>query len=339
MYIRRVNFTDGDHYILRETYRDKDVWRHRDILDLGASPAQFIEYPGGKGYYFHESLEDRLRSEHVEYSSDDLERVFLPFMRSDVRGIIERFQSRGGERPGDRWRKCSSEELLKSQQQLHSFDKRRLHYLRCGRIDIGELEGRPWKFLNVLLGKSRDEIEHTLEEMERILRPQEIKAYIFTAFHLQAHFPHHLLRDHPSALDPDKVDALFLEQVCRLNGDPAFFRGAEHHDSQVLQASLVRYVILYFDHAFGGDMWEDWLENFMRRGRPWRRQTPGDQEVSNEEACAILGISTEECRKMDRDDLMRLYRERAKEAHPDKGGDHESFLKVKKAYESLLGKK
>lgn len=339
MYIRRVKYTDGEHYVLRESFRDQDVWRHRDIMDLGASPSQFIEYPGGKGYYFDESLEEALRSQHLNYTMDDLENAFLPFMRQDVRSIIERFQFRGTDRTADRWRKCSSQELLSSQKALHSFDKRRLHYLRCGRIDIGELEGRPWKFLNVLLGKSRDEIEHTLETMEAVLRPQEIKAYVFTAFNLQAHFPHHLLRNHPSALDAERLDSLFLEEVCRVNRDPVFFRGLAHHDPEVLHGYLVKYLVLCFDHDFDGDIHDDWLENFMRRGRPWRRQPARGREVSHEEACAILGISAEECRSMDHKDLMRLYREKAKEAHPDMGGDHEAFLKVKKAYEALLLRK
>lgn len=339
MYIRRVKFADGDRYVLRETYRDRDVWRHRDILDLGASPGEFIEYPGGRGYYFHENLEEALQAQQVNYTTDDLEKAFLPFMRHDVRSVIERFQCRGTDRTADRWRKCPSGELLDRQKELHSFDKRRLHYLRCGRIDIGELEGRPWKFLNVLLDKSRDEIEHTLETMETVLRPQEVKAYVFTAFNLQAHFPHHLTRNHPWVLDREKLDSLFLEQVCRVNGDPGFFRGVAHHDPDVLHGYLAKYLILYFDHDFDGDVHDDWLENFMRRGRPWRRQPAGAGEVSAEEACAILGISTEECGRMDRGDLMRLYREKAKEVHPDMGGDHESFLKVKKAYEALLLRK
>lgn len=339
MYIRRIKLAAGYHYVLRETYRDRNVWRHRDIMDLGDNPDGYIEYPGGKGYYFQEDFEERLRSQRVEYSSEELERVFLPFMRPEVRAIIERFQFRGAKPPGNQWNRCSSQELLTYQQELHSFDKRRLHFLRCGRIDIGELEGRPWKFLNVLLGKSRDEIEHTLEEMERVLRPQEYKAYVFTAFHLQAYFPHHLLRNHPSALDPEKLDGLFLDRVCHLNEDPTFFRGVERHNPRFLHDSLVKYVILYFDHAFDGDGWGDWLENLMRRGHPWSRQVPMERSVSREEACANLGITTDECRDMDERDLMRLYHEKAKEAHPDMGGDHESFVNLKKAYESLLANK
>jgi predicted 2-oxoglutarate/Fe(II)-dependent dioxygenase YbiX len=34
--------------------------------------------------------------------------------------------------------------------------------------------------------------------------------------------------------------------------------------------------------------------------------------------------------------LSRLYRRRAQELHPDKGGDHETFLRLTAAYHKLL---
>jgi DnaJ-class molecular chaperone len=42
---------------------------------------------------------------------------------------------------------------------------------------------------------------------------------------------------------------------------------------------------------------------------------------------------------MDRAELARCFRTQAKETHPDKGGDHKMFVKLKEAYECLLRRK
>jgi hypothetical protein len=42
-------------------------------MDLGADPGAYIEYPGGNGFYFNDEIEERLHSQGVEYSSEDLE--------------------------------------------------------------------------------------------------------------------------------------------------------------------------------------------------------------------------------------------------------------------------
>lgn len=339
VYIRRTVSAGRSRYLLRESYRDGDVWKHRDIMNLGEDPGRFIEYPGGNGYFFGESLQEVLDSSGVKCTGEELERIFLPYMRPHVRRVIEQFHARGASARAGRWRGVSERELMRRQGELHSFDKRRLHYLRCGRVDIGELEGRVWKFLNVLLGKSRDEIEQTIEDMEKVLRPQEIKAYLFTAFHLQSYFPHHLMRNEPTALDPEKLDECFLQEVCALNGDTRFFRGTGGHDGGSAHPYLVKYVILYFDHDFERIHWEGLLHEYVRSRQFRGSRAAPSRHVSNEEACSILGISEEECRRMDRKELIRLYRERAKKAHPDSGGDHEAFLKIQEAYESLLSRK
>lgn len=231
------------------------------------------------------------------------------------------------------------EDLANGQRALHTFDKRRLHFLRCGRVDIGSLEDRPWKFLNVLLGMSRDEIEHTIEGMERVLRPHEMRSYIFTALHLQVYFPEHPMRNHPVGLDAERVDECFLEEVCRLNRDPSFFSGMENLYEGMVHPYLIKYVILYYDHDFYGDAWDARMREFVREHRSYRRVSVARSAVGAEEACKIFGISPEECKKLGRRDLARLYRQKAKEAHPDKGGDHETFVKIKDAYESLMRRK
>ena len=58
-------------------------------MDLGADPGAYIEYPGGNGFYFSADLEDLLDTRGVEYSSEDLEELFLPFMKPHVRRVLE----------------------------------------------------------------------------------------------------------------------------------------------------------------------------------------------------------------------------------------------------------
>ncbi len=339
MYLKRLNLKDYDHYILCESYREDGCWKHRQLVDLGADPGEYIVYPGGNSFHIRESLEEILQEKGASYSDDELEDLFMPFLDPYIRHIVERFKRPQKER--NRWRECSPEALLKYQRALHSFDKRRLHYLRCGRVDIGNLDGRPWGFLNVLLEKSRDEIEHVIEGMEQVLTPEEIRPYLYTAMELQTYFPHHPARNQPVALDPEKVDHYFLKNLCWLNRDEMFFRGVERNGSDTLHPYLVKYVILFFDNPFDPrTVWDEYVQDFR-----WRHQfhkSPSSHtglSISEREACQHLGIPPEDFRKMDRRDLIRCYRRLAKETHPDRGGVKGDFVKIKEAYECLLMRK
>lgn len=344
VYLRRVKVKGGFKYVIRESYRGDNCWTHRDLVNLGNDPGSHIRYPGANGYYIEPEVEDALQGAGVEYSAQELEEVFLPFLDPHIRRIIETFRSEGRmKRP---WSGCSPDEMLRRQEELHSFDKRRLHYLRCGRIDIGRLAGRPWKFLNILLEKSRDEIEHLIEGMEQKLPPHEVRSYLYTAFHIQAYFPNHLLRNHPVGLDSEKVDGYFLEELCYLNEDSRFFRGSNGSGSGSgngsgrgkgkLHPYLEKYVILYFDHGFESvGLWDEYAREFA--GRQFRRSPPSSRSsMSVEDALVILGIDNGELSGMSREELGRCYRRRAKMIHPDQGGDHESFVRLAEAYQCLL---
>jgi curved DNA-binding protein CbpA len=39
---------------------------------------------------------------------------------------------------------------------------------------------------------------------------------------------------------------------------------------------------------------------------------------------------------MSKKELTRLYRKKAKDLHPDTGGDHQTFVELSEAYEKLL---
>ena len=54
------------------------------------------------------------------------------------------------------------------------------------------------------------------------------------------------------------------------------------------------------------------------------------------EASTILGESEAELKKMSRRELVHLYRRKAQELHPDKGGDHDKFVSLTEAYHELM---
>ncbi len=268
-----------------------------------------------------------------------MERLFFPFLDAHIQRIIVEF-GRFRSAPSPHGAKpLSEEDLFAKQQRLHPFDKRRLHFLRCGRTDIGNLDHRPWKFLNVVLDKSRDERETIIEEMERQLRPREIKSYVYTAFHLQRYFENFVMRNHPAALNEKKVDEAFCDAICRLNEDQHFFEGVPDHHTGSLHPYLQKYLIYYFD-AWGFGQHFSWSE-FLRATlgakertayQKWRRQ----HSLSIDEACIRLGIDPRQWETLSREDLTRIYRREAKRKHPDGGGDHEGFITFTEAYEALL---
>jgi hypothetical protein len=339
LYLKRLHLKEHYHYVLCESYRDDSYWKYRELLDLGPDPNKYIVYPGGNSFHIDETLDETLHAMGANYSDEELEDLFLPFLDPRIRRIVERFNRRQKEKSP--WREYPPEELLKYQRALHPFDKRRLHYLRCGRVDMGNLEGRAWGFLNVLLDKSRDEIEYIIGDMEQVLTPDEIRPYLYTALELQTYFPHHPARNQPIALDPEKVDDCFLKDLCWLNRDEMFFRGVERDVSDTLHPYLVKYLVLFFDNPFDPrTFWDEYIQDFR-----WKNQfhrSPRSQtgmSLSEREACQKLGISPEDFQKMGRQDLIRCYRKLAKETHPDRGGDKGDFVKIKEAYECLLVRK
>ncbi len=305
-------------------------------MDLGANPEDYIEYPGGNSFHVKESLLEKVQEMAERFSEDELETLFMPFLDPRIRRIVEQFERpRESSKP---WGGLSPHEVMIEQKKLHSFDKRRLHYLRFGRVQMGNLDRRPSRFLQVLSEKSRDEIEAMMERMELILAPHERRTYVYTAFHLQNHFRQMLTRNHPSALDPEKVDESFVEEICRLNGDQRFFSGVDPHDNHSLHPYLIKYLILYFDNDFvPGTFWNQTVKEFMWQHQFYRKpKNRSRPSPSNDEACRCLEISLEDFRKMDRQKLTRCYRRLAKKTHPDRGGDSKRFVEIKAAYETLL---
>ncbi|HEU4411611.1 MAG TPA: J domain-containing protein [Polyangiaceae bacterium] len=79
----------------------------------------------------------------------------------------------------------------------------------------------------------------------------------------------------------------------------------------------------------------------FRAPEPARPAPPGDEPAKpsgpapNPSARAVLGVGKD----ASDDEIKRAFRALALATHPDRGGDAEAFVKVKRAYDALLGQK
>ena len=165
------------------------------------------------------------------------------------------------------------------------------------------------------------------------LRPDEYKMYIYTIFNLQAFFTQSFALNMPEALDADKMDLHFLDQICEVDSDSDFWKGFAKGDT--LHEYLVRYVVMYFDSSFASKTgWEQYIRNFMNSRR--RFEPPkSSKKMTMKEAATVFGVSRAELSEMSLKELKRLFREKARELHPDKGGEHEAFVELAAAYQEF----
>lgn len=332
MYLAECNSPGRRTYVLRESRFDpqKNCWRSWDLLDLGGAPWEYIEYPGGNAFYINEFVTGKLAAGSVTYGLAELEELFWPFVKKEIREKLEPFhcRSRRSSRKRGKKRSGTGQALL--------FDKRRLCYLRSGTVDQRAVCRLPTRYFKALSNKSRDEIEQYFMGQERVLRPQEYKQYVYVAFDLQRYFRSSAARLIPQALDRDDLDRYFLKDLCRLQEDENFWAGFDRPAS--LHQYLVRYAVMFFDYEFdGGSAWDEYLQN-MINARRFFRPPPPTEKISRAEIEEIFGVSEEELSTMDKSELTKLFRKKAHAHHPDKGGEHDSFVRLAEAYRQLLKK-
>ncbi len=330
MYLAQKIINNRRHYFIRQSYRHDNSYLSRDIFDLGTDPSRYIIYPGGNSFYIDDTVTDRLESFGIMTADDELEDIFWNFLKPDVQRALETFRHREKRsHPGRRLK-----DSKKPGTQYHIFDRRRIYYLKFGRMDQRGLDALPGKLFRFLQHKSRDEIEQKFIEMETILRPTEYKAYTYVIFNLQAFFSDWFARETPQMLDQQKVDQYFIAEICALNSDRKFWFGMPV--GTALHEYLARYAILYFDFDYAPKSFlEDYLRNFINSRRDYRAPFQSST-VTLSEAITVFGKSKSELKQMSRRDFARLYRKRAQKFHPDKGGDHETFVKLTRAYHELL---
>jgi len=332
-----VHFIRGrPRYTIRESYYDTRMrcLRSRDLYSLGAYPARLIVYPSHNTFYIDEKVTDTVESLSTDFDLCELEELFWPFIKVAVRERMEPFHCRGLRRRERERAKTAP----KHKGRLHIIDKRRLHYLRQGAVDQRRLGRLPAKYFAELQGKSRDEIEQYLLRLEQGLKAFELKRYVYVIFDLQRHFPTPLADSMPYALDQDELDKCFISDLCNLHEDKKFWAGLERGER--LHGYLIRYVIKFFDYQFGRPTtWDEFLRDFMDSRRAHRPPPGRSTTMNRDEALEVFGLTTKEFASMNKRDITKLFREKAHEAHPDKGGDHDAFVRLVAAYNTLLKRK
>ncbi len=320
--------------MLRDSRFDPDssCWESRDLYDLGNSPWDYIIYPGGNSFYIDERVTEQLDAQGVAYDLCELDELLWKFVRQEIRQKLEPFHCRGF-----RTRRQKEKREKPGEQQFQVFDKRRIYYLRSGVVDQRRIDRVPLRTFSVLLSKSRDEIEQYFMQLEKCLTPREYKEYVYVIFDLQRRFAGlsaHLI---PHALDQDELDKNFIKDLCRLHSDKFFWAGFQQ--KKRLHEYLVRYAVMFFDYEFdGGSAWEEYLQDFINSKRFHRPPVPRSS-VPISEVVEIFGVAEKELHAMNKNDLTKLYRQKAHELHPDKGGEHDEFVRLCEAYEELLRKK
>ena len=332
MYLALKTIKGKTRYYIRESYRDGDCLRSRDLFDLGTDPAKYIIYPGGKAFYIDETVDDRLRTLCRNYSVEDLDDIFWRFLKPEIKVALESYRHRGGFSRTNNIKKEKRE-----QERFHLFDRRRVHYLRFGEVDQGKIGRVSPKLFGRLINKSRDEIEQDFMDRERGLDRSEFKTYVYVIFDLQKFFTQITAKIMPEGLNQDKVDRYFLEEICRLNSDISFWAGMNTKGQ--LHEYLIRYIIMFFDNPYAQSTFlDDYIRDYMDSKRayipPHRKSS-----VILKEASAIFGVKEDDLKKMTGQALTRLYRQMAQKLHPDKGGEKQQFVKLSEAYNELFKSK
>lgn len=332
MYIARKQIDGKIRYFLRESYAAEGHYRFRDILDLGNSPSDYIIYPGGNAYYIKETLEEKIRATGRQPDPDELEAIFQPFLRWDIRRKNEPYRDRVSIRSNRKGMSGSEKEPLP--ESIHAFDKRRTHFLRFGKLDQGSVLRMPAVLFRDLLQKSRDEIEQGFIEKEQLLRSSELKTYVYVAFDLQRFFPNFMAMKMPHVLDQERVDFHFIEELCSINR--LIFKHPDETGIPELHEYFVRYLIMFFDNDYAPSrLLDEFVQNFIYTHHFHHRPPPADK-INREEAMRIFGFDAESLSSLTSKGLTRRYRKLAKKCHPDKGGSNEAFVSLNDAYQRLL---
>ena len=334
MYIAQTNLMGPAHWVIRESYADGDCFRSRDLMDLKHQPWEYIAYPGGNSFYVQDAVIDTLADQGVDTQGDELEDIFWPFVDPRIKRAIEAFRDRS---------KTAGPPLNSSQKkrlQLATplFDKRRILFLKTGRSDQRAVGRIPAVLLKWLRHKSRDEIEQRFVTMERVLKPHEIKTYVYVIFDVQSCLESEMARRAPELIDQTALDEYFLEKICRFNQDQTFW--GECGDPLALNDYLKRYAAYYFDHDFSqGSYMNEELRAFINRHRAYRPAARKTTDVPPDAMSAIFEMDYKVLKAMTKRGLTSLFRRLAQKHHPDKGGDPDKFVRLNEAYQSLLRSK
>jgi len=324
LYLAQKRIGGKLYYFLRESYFADGLWRSRDLIALGTNPSRYIIYPGGNSFYIDEKIIERLATKGVKTDQWELEEIFWPFIKPRIKRILGDFSSRQFVPK----KRLPRQKQLDLQKGYHLFDCRRLLFLKFGGTNLDPLLKRPLSFLNVLKDKSRDEIEQYIMRAELKLRPRETMAYIYASFGLSKYFDRKMTKYLPEAQVLEELDEAFLKELCNLSRDETYRMGLS--EEEILRDYLSRYVIMYFDRL---EQTRRFFENVQARLMQERYYAIRDVIAR---AASYFGLSEEELLRMGKEEITRLFRRRARELHPDQGGEHEAFIELHRLYEEFM---
>lgn len=299
MYLGRKIVKDGYEYFLAQSYFEPPYWRSKVIYNLGRFPERFIEYYSEVAFYI--PLEEVLKEKGIETNQDELEELFFRFLSPEAKSCLRSPLNR-------KRRKIVKIDRSKIKlNELHFFDISRFLVLKLGISNPQNFLEVSFPFLIHLQDKSRDEIENFLWDMEDELTYREKIRYIYNIFSLG--FSGSL----------EERDQNFLEKICKIADDEKYRMGLSKEE--VLNKYLSRYIWFYFDFV-------------KHRERP-KIYNVLEKELYQEVA-KILEISLETLINLSKKEVLSLFRRRAQQLHPDKGGTHEDFIKLKSLLEKYL---
>ncbi|PIE63356.1 MAG: molecular chaperone DnaJ [Desulfobacter postgatei] len=329
MYLAKVKKEGQATYVLRESVKQGEQLVARDIFDIGPCPGAWIDYPGGNAWYVSPDLESRISTIAGDVDKNQLEDLFWPFIRPAIRRATQTFRQRSFKQ----YKPLTRTQKETIARQVHAFDKRRAHFLKFGNMDQGPLVNMPAVLFKQFHNKSRDEIEQRFIYQERVLRQKDLKSYVYTALDLHRFFKGFMARQMPHALDQDKVEAFFIQELCQLNKE-LFELTSQLHEY------LIRYAVMFFDHTYGDSvLLDDMAKDFQFRQRSrWYKAPGATPQLGLSQALKIFNLTAKALESMDKKDLTREFRRLAREHHPDRGGSHDMFVELGNAYEALLEK-
>lgn len=308
----------------------KEIYLPHRVFEFGENPANYVEEHYENCFVFHEELVAAVQP----YCDGDPEKILETLMYDFFTGEHKRQVNHSLCRKNFSVSSFTDADKVAIEKEVHLFDLKRLYYLRYGAVDQGHLHKMHNKLARKLLGMSRDEKECYFEVQERELPVTELKTYAYAIFDVQHHFSQSFAPFMPGALVQEEVEDCFLSELCRLNDDDVFLLG--ELSGGVLYHHLKRYVIMFFDYDYEQRTFE---QDFIRRFRAEHRTFKWPErkhKIDDAVIIKLFGISAQQLQEMDEKQLGKLYRKRAMQLHPDKGGDHETFISLTEAYEQLL---
>ena len=331
MYLAKLQDGFDTSFQIRQSYQtEENSFNYRIVYKLGNDPRRFIDLFEDHIVLFKSDLIDAVSTHTKDDGESVLEQLLWDFLPKETKRRLAMFQTRGGYQRGP----LTADDRKKITSQIHLFDLRRLYYIRYGAVDQSRLSRLHEKCCRPLLGQSRDEREYYFAAEEAVLKPGSYLQYVYAIFNLQKYFSQSFAPWLPESLAMDEMAEYFEIELCRLNRDRRFWQEEERTDS--LHHHLTRYLIMFFDYTPARRSFlADFARTFMAGHRtfrwPERKLSRPPEKVSE-----IFATPYEELKTMPREQLNRLYRQKAMGLHPDRGGDHDLFIELTEIYNELL---